>query len=319
MNTENKTQISLLEKKFNWRDYSVVLVFVLLFIFFSIILHNKGFLSHVNFLYILRQTAIISIMSVTMTFVVVSAEIDLSVGNIAGLASVTTAMAISTFGLVPGIITGMATGLLFGSINGLLVTQLGIPSFFATLSIMGIVKGISMWISHTAPQPIRSDIYINIFSGGDRGPIPSILVWVVVIVVIGNTVFLKTVFGRQVLATGDNETAARYTGINTKQIKFIVLTASGFVAGLTGMLYAGRLQSGRFQWGEGDEMSVIAAVILGGTSLYGGRGSIINSLIGSLMIGLINNGLILMGLEYSQQLIIRGIFIILAVALTRRK
>jgi ribose transport system permease protein len=128
----------------------------------------------------------------------------------------------------------------------------------------------------------------------------------------------KTAYGRQVLATGGNEAAARFSGVNTRRIKFYVLLVSGVVASLAGMLYAGRLHSGRFQWGEGDELSVIAAVILGGTSLFGGYGTVIGSVLGALLVGLINNGLTLMGLEFSQQQIVRGAIIILAVALARK-
>ncbi len=126
-------------------------------------------------------------------------------------------------------------------------------------------------------------------------------------------------FGRRVLATGGGETAAHYSGIDTKAIKFKVLVISSLAAALAGMLYAGRLQSGRFQLGEGDELSVIAAAVLGGTSLFGGKGTVIGTIVGALMIGLINNGLILMGLEFSQQLIARGGIIILAVALSQKR
>jgi ribose transport system permease protein len=132
-------------------------------------------------------------------------------------------------------------------------------------------------------------------------------------------VLRKTSYGRRVLATGGNAIAARFSGVNTRQITFLVLAVMGLLAGLAGMLYAGRLQSGRFQWGAGDELSAIAAVILGGTSLFGGSGSVIGTLIGALLIGLINNGLILAGLDASQQQVIRGAIIILAVALAKKK
>ena len=121
------------------------------------------------------------------------------------------------------------------------------------------------------------------------------------------------------LATGGNRTAAQFTGVNTKRIKFSVMLLSGVVAAIAGMLYAGRLESGRFQWGAGDELSAIAAVILGGTSLFGGAGSVVGTLFGALLIGLINNGLILAGLDSSQQQVVRGVIIILAVALARKK
>ena len=117
-------------------------------------------------------------------------------------------------------------------------------------------------------------------------------------------------------ATGGSETAARYSGVDTASIKMRVLVISSMAACLAGMLYAGRLHSGRFQLGEGDELSVIAAAVLGGTSLFGGAGTVVGSIVGALMIGLINNGLLLMGLEYSEQLIARGVIIILAVALS---
>jgi ribose transport system permease protein len=145
------------------------------------------------------------------------------------------------------------------------------------------------------------------------------LVWVIFAVALGTLIMNKGTFGRHVRATGGNLVAAGYTGIKTARVKFTVLMMSGVVAALAGMLYAGRLQSGRFQWGTGDELSVIAAVILGGTSLFGGRGMVVGSLFGALFIGLINNGLILMGLDVSQQQVVRGAIIILAVALSRKK
>jgi ribose transport system permease protein len=132
-------------------------------------------------------------------------------------------------------------------------------------------------------------------------------------------VLAKTRFGRKVLATGGNRTAAEFTGIRTGRIKFQVMVLSSVVASLAGLLYAGRLESGRFQWGSGDELSAIAAVILGGTSLFGGNGAVVGTLVGALLIGLINNGLILAGLETSQQQVVRGAIIILAVALARKK
>ena len=148
---------------------------------------------------------------------------------------------------------------------------------------------------------------------------PILVLWTVVALVLGHVVFRKTSFGRQTLATGGNEAAARFSGVNTRRIKLTVLIISALTAALAGMLYAGRLQSGRYQWGDGDELSVIAAVVIGGTSLFGGTGSVIGAVVGSLLVGLINNGLILMGLEFSQQVIARSMLIILAVALTGRR
>jgi ribose transport system permease protein len=303
----------------DWRRYVIYIGFVVVFLFFAILLRNQGFLTANNLLNIFRQTAIITVIAVAMTYVIAAAEIDLSVGSVAGLASVCTAMALSRWGLVAGIVAGLAVGLVVGAINGGLVSTLGIPSFLVTLGMLGIAAGVAQWITASAPQPILNDAYNLVFGSGNLGPIPGLLLWSAVFVVVGAVVLAKTRFGRQVLATGGNRTAAEFTGVNTRRIKFSVLLISGLVASIAGMLYAGRLQSGRFQWGTGDELSAIAAVILGGTSLFGGYGSIIGTLFGSLLIGLINNGLILAGLDASQQQVVRGAIIILAVALARRK
>ncbi len=304
--------------RFDWRQYVVYIGFVVLLLFFSIVLSGSGFLSPNNLLNIVRQTAIISVMAVAVTFVIAAAEIDLSIGALAGLASVVTALAIQQYGILAGIAAGLLVGLLVGAINGFLVTRFGIPSFLVTLGMLSVAQGTAMWISQTAPIPILNDAYNNIFGSGQVGPIPSLVIWPLVFLVIGSVVLRKTAYGRQVLATGGNTTAARFSGVNTRRIKFLVFLVSGTVAALAGMLYAGHLQSGRFTWGQGDELSVIAAVILGGTSLFGGAGTVVGSVFGALLIGLINNGLVLMGLDVSQQLIVRGVIIILAVALARK-
>ena len=285
----------------DWRRYVIYIGFVVIFIFFAILLGDEGFLSANNLLNIFRQTATITVSAVGMTYVIACAEIDLSVGSVAGLSSVCTAMALSSFGLIPGILAGLAVGLAVGSVNGALVSLLGIPSFLVTLGMLGVAVGIAQWITASAPQPILNDTFNLTFGGGNFGPIPGLLVWTAVFV------------------TGGNRTAAQFTGVNTKRIKFQVMLISGVIASVAGMLYAGRLQSGRFQWGAGDELSAIAAVILGGTSLFGGAGSIVGTLVGALLIGLINNGLILAGLDSSQQQVVRGVIIILAVALARKK
>ena len=176
-----------------------------------------------------------------------------------------------------------------------------------------------MWVSGTAAIPILAPTYSFIFGGGNIGPVPTLLLWMVLFGVVGHVVLRRTTFGRRVLATGGNETASRYSGVDTRSIKLRVLLISSMAAAVAGMLYAGRLQSGRFQLGEGDELSVIAAAVLGGTSLFGGAGTVVGTIMGALMIGMINNGLILLGLEFSQQLIARGAIIILAVALSQQK
>jgi len=303
----------------DWRRYVIYIGFVVVFLFFAITLGADGFLTGNNLLNIVRQTATVTIIAVGMTYVIAAAQIDLSVGATAGLASVVTAMTIANYGVFLGILAGLAVGVVVGSVNGALVAMLKIPSFLVTLGMLGIAAGVAQWITKSAPQPILSDLYNKVFGSGDIGPIPGLIVWMIIVVVIGAIVLAKTRFGRQVLATGGNPVAAKFTGINTTSITFRVLLISALLAALAGMLYAGQLQSGRYQWGTGDELSAIAAVILGGTSLFGGSGTVVGTLFGALLIGLINNGLILAGLDTSQQQVVRGVIIILAVALARRK
>jgi ribose transport system permease protein len=320
MSTKTSTNTALnLLKRFEWRQNIIYIGFAAVFILFAVLLSDSGFSNPNNLLNIFRQTATISIMAVAMTYVIAAAEIDLSIGSVAGLAAVVTAMTINSYGLIPGILAGLAVGAISGAISGGLVAWLKVPSFLVTLGMLGLVVGVARWITASAPVPIADQTYITIFGGGDIGPIPGLLVWVVVAVTIGAIVMNKTKFGRHVRATGGNLVAAGFTGVKTAKIKFMVLLISGIAASFAGMLYAGRLQSGRFQWGTGDELSVIAAVILGGTSLFGGRGQVVGSLFGALFIGLINNGLILAGLDVSQQQVVRGAIIILAVALSRKK
>jgi len=306
-------------KRFEWQQNIIYIGFAAVFILFAVLLSDSGFTSTNNLLNIFRQTATISIMAVAMTYVIAAAEIDLSIGSVAGLAAVVSAMTIDSFGLIPGIAAGLAVGAVAGAISGGLVAWLKVPSFLVTLGMLGLVVGVARWITSSAPVPIADQTFIAIFGGADLGPIPGLLIWVAVAVTIGAIVMNKTKFGRHVRATGGNLVAAGYTGVKTARVKFMVLLLSGVIASLAGMLYAGRLQSGRFQWGTGDELSVIAAVILGGTSLFGGRGQVVGSLFGALFIGLINNGLILAGLDVSQQQVVRGAIIILAVALSRKK
>lgn len=305
-------------RAFDWRQYVIYIGFAVVFVVFALALGNKGFLTANNLLNVFRQTALISIMAVGMTFVIGAGHIDLSVGATAGLASVASALALGSIGLPGAIVVGLVTGLAVGVLNGVLVAYVSIPSFLVTLGTLGIVNGIAQYISKTSPIPVLNDTFTFVFGSGDIGPVPSLLVWTVVTFVIGHVVLRKTAYGRRVLATGGNAVAAQFSGVDTKRITLVALTAMGIIAGLTGMLFAGRLHSGRFDHGQGDELSVIAAVILGGTSLFGGRATVIGTLLGSLLIGLINNGLTLASLPTSQQFIVRGVIIILAVALAKK-
>ena len=193
---------------FDWRRDIIYVGFVAVVIVFSILLRDQGFISTTSLMNILRQTAIVTVIAVGMTYVIAAAEIDLSVGSVAGLASVLTAMALSHFGLVPGILAGLFVGVTIGAINGALVAFAKIPSFLVTLAMMGIAFGIAQWITASAPQPILDMTYNNAFGGSSIGPIPVLIVWMLVVVVVGSVVLKKMRFGRQVLATGAYKVAA---------------------------------------------------------------------------------------------------------------
>jgi ribose transport system permease protein len=311
-------------KEIDWSRYIVYIAFVAVFLFLSIWLGGRGFLSVNNVLNITRQTSMITIMAIAMTFVIGAAQIDLSIGSIVALSSLVCALILrSTNNILLALVASIVTGILVGAINGLLITKLGIPAFLATLGMMGIIRGTGMWITNMAAIVITNETFNFVFGVGNiGGRFPVLLIWTILFVVFGVVLLNKTPFGKKTLATGGNETAARFTGINTNRVKLITFIMSGAFAAFAGILYAGRMQAGRYTFGEGDEMSTIAAVILGGTSMAGGTGFVIGTLIGSLLMGMINNGLILGGLNVSQQTIVRGIIIILAVALsnvTRKK
>ena len=168
----------------------------------------------------------IAAMAVAMTFVLAAGEIDLSVGLLAGFSSVVTAMAIRATGMPAGVAAGVATGIVVGLFNGLITTRVGIPSFLTTLAMMGISTGVSMWVSDTAAIPIIDRTYAFLFGGGSLGPVPILLVWTLVFGVVGHLVLKITTFGRRILATGGNEVAARYSGIDTRSIKLRVLSVT---------------------------------------------------------------------------------------------
>ncbi|HBV76642.1 MULTISPECIES: ABC transporter permease [Vibrio] len=303
--------------KIQWRDYIIYLVFIGIFAFFSIMLHDKGFLSSVNLMNIARQTATIAIMAVGMTFVLSAAEIDLSFGATVALAAIVSALTLQeTDSILLAVSAALAVGTMVGFINGIFVTQVGIPSFLVTLGTTGIITGIARWSTSLQSIPIDNDTYTFIFGSGDIGPFSILFVWALLVTVIGAFILRNTTFGKHVLATGGNKVSAMYSGININRIKLYVLMLNGFLAALAGILYSGRLYSARYTLGENDLMLVIAAVIIGGTNLFGGRGTVVGSVIGALIMGMVNNGLLLMGLNVDQQLILRGIIVIVAVTFT---
>ena len=177
------------------------------------------------------------------------------------------------------------------------------------------LKGVAMWISDTKSVPIYHKTFNHIFGYSDVFGIPVLLIWTIVFVIIGVILLRLRPFGRKVLAVGGNATSAKYSGIKVNSILIRTYMFSGFCAAVAGLLYAGRTQAAKYTYGENDEMSIIAAVVLGGTAMTGGTGSIVGAFVGSMLMGMINNGLIMGGLGVPQQKIVRGLIIIVAVTL----
>lgn len=299
--------------------YALYLAFVVLIVGFS--LTSPVFLSADNFANIGRQTALVTIIAVGMTAVVVTAEIDLSVGSVLALSGVVAAMAMRDVSntIVVGVLAAVGTGAIAGLLNGLLTTRVGIPSFLVTLGTLGIARGIALLITNTQPVIITNDGFSQTFGAGYVAGIPSPIAWSILVAIAGIVVLHYSVFGRKLYATGGNTQAARYSGINTRRVKTIAFVLTGMLAGVAALVLCAESQAARPDFAAGLELNVIAAVILGGTSLFGGRGTIIGSVIGSLVIGILDNGLVLLGVNSSLQVAIKGAIIILAVAFSRKK
>lgn len=301
------------------RNAIVYLAFIAILIFFSIVLRDRGFLTASNLLNIIRQTAPVTVMAVGMTFTLSAGEIDLSIGSTVALSALVAALLLRDWGFLPGVLGGMAVGTAVGLVNGFFTVKVRIPSFLVTLGSLGIVSGLARSLTDLQSVPVRHDTFISIFGGGSLGPVSTLAIWTLLAMIIGHLVLHNLRFGRHVLATGGERQTARYVGISTDRIRIAVLVISAASASLAGLLYTGRLAGARYTLGEADLLTVIAAVIIGGTSLFGGRGSVVGAVFGSIIMGMLNNGLILMGLDVAEQMIARGIIIILAVALSLRE
>lgn len=305
-----------LKKNINISKCMVYIIFLVVLSLFAIFI-GESFFSLNNILNIIRQTAVVSMIAVTMTFVIAIGEIDLSVGSTIGLSGLMAALVLQSTDNIPlAILAALAVGLVVGLINGLLIVALNLPSFLVTLGMQMVLVGTSMWITNTTAIPIGNTTFTFIFGGGSIGKLPLLLLWVLITGAVGYIVLNRTPYGKKVLAVGGNATSARYSGINVKKIVVYVFVYSSLMAALGGMLYAGRMSSGRYTFGDGLELDAIASVILGGTSMAGGNSSIVGAIIGSLLIGTINNGLMFFGLSTAQQTVAKGAIIILSVALS---
>ncbi|MBP9478081.1 MAG: ribose ABC transporter permease [Sebaldella sp.] len=266
-----------------------------------------------NILNIILQVSIIAISAFGMTFALIIAGIDLSIGSTIALSGTIAALLMSLnvpFTLAVGIC--LLIGLFLGFINGFLVSKAGIPAFIVTVATMGIFRGIAYILTGGGPVQISNAKFLYIGNEKIFG-IPFPIILLIVVFIIMNIILGKTKFGRQAYIIGGNEEAALYSGINVKRIKIYIYMIIGFLASLSGIILASRLYSGQPNSANGYELDAIAAAVLGGTSLSGGYGTIVGTLIGAIIIGVINNGMNLLNITYFYQLIVKGIVIIIAV------
>jgi ribose transport system permease protein len=275
---------------------------------------SPAFLTKTNIFNVLRQVSMNLYVACGMTMVIILGGIDLSVGSTIALSGVVTGglIAFSGLPLVPALLCGVAAGTLVGAINGAIISRTTIPPFIVTLATMNIARGAAY--VYTGGQPIRvmSDDF-NFIGAGYLGSVPMPILYLIAVVIASFLILTKTKTGRHIYAVGGNMTAARFSGIKTRNVQFFVYVFSGLMSAIAGAVLASRMFSGQPTAGQGAEMDAIAAVVLGGTSMSGGVGKIGGTVIGGLIIGVLSNGLNLLGVNSFWQYIVKGVVILIAV------
>lgn len=288
-----------------------ILALVVLCVLISII--TPRFLTLANITNVLNQVAVNAIIAIGMTFVILTGGIDLSVGSILAICGAVSAVTIkSTGSIVLAIALPIIIGIFVGLINGVVISKGKIQAFVGTLAVMTIFRGVTYVYTNGNPISSLPDSYNSI---GNKmiGIIPLPVIITIVVLVIAYYFLTKTRFGRYLYALGGNEDSARLSGINTNKIKTAAYVVCGAAAGLSGIIATSRIGSASPNAGTGFELDAIASVVIGGTSLAGGEGSVIGTIIGALIIGVLNNGLNLMNVSPFYQQIVKGAVILLAV------
>ncbi|MCZ9077728.1 ABC transporter permease [Escherichia albertii] len=288
-------------------EIGLLVVIAILYLVFS--LNAPGFISLNNQMNVLRDAATIGIAAWAMTLIIISGEIDVSVGPMVAFVSVCLAFLLQFE--VPLAIACLLV-LLMGTLAGVLRGVFNVPSFVATLGLWSALRGMGLFMTNALPVPIDENEVLDWLGGQFLGVPVSALIMMVLFALF---VFIsrKTAFGRSVFAVGGNATASQLCGINVRRVRILIFTLSGLLAAVTGILLAARLGSGNAGAANGLEFDVIAAVVVGGTALSGGRGSLFGTLLGVLVITLIGNGLVLLGINSFFQQVVRGVIIVVAV------
>jgi ribose transport system permease protein len=294
-----------------WQTYYILVAFVVM-VFVSAIV-SSNFFSWINLSNILRQSAVPGIVSLGMLVVILTAGIDLSVGS---LVAVTGVLAVGLQRQLPlpgALLLAILAGLAAGAFNGVLVAKRNIPPFIATLGMMVIARGLTYVYTDGGPIQVTYRQAYSILGRSNVGPIPTIVITWVILAIITSIVLRRTTFGRTIISLGSNARAVYLSGINVDRHLIAVYTISGFMSAVGGILLTSRLTIGTPLMGQLMELDAIAAVVIGGASLAGGRGTVWGTIIGVLILGLISNMLNLMGVSAFYQDIIRGSIILLAV------
>ncbi|HEY5350054.1 MAG TPA: ABC transporter permease [Candidatus Lustribacter sp.] len=304
-----------------WIDIGFVPV-ILLVLVVALAVLSPYFFSPRNFTEILLQAAILGIVSVGTTFVIIGGDLDLSIGANVALSGVVCGLAMNaSHNNIPiGIAAGLGCGVLIGAINGLISTRLHVPAFVATLGMLVIGQGIALTLTNGASISNLPDAFGALANGKVLG-LPGLVWWMFLTFIAGYLLLHRTVYGIRTFAVGGNREAARLAGIRVDTVRVANFVVSGLTGGIGGVLLAARVQAAQPTGGEIFTLYATAAVILGGTSLYGGRGSILRTLLGVALIALLENGLELLGVPYSNQQIAVGVVFIIAASseLIRRR
>lgn len=294
-------------------NLGLLLAFLVLCVGATLLLGNT-FFAWKNFSNVLRQLSTNMFLACGMTLVIMLGGIDLSVGSIIAMVGCFTAgfITFNNMPVIAAIILAVILGLLLGLFNGAVAAFTTIPPFIITLATMNIGRGIARVYSQTKTITVSNDLFKAI-AGTYIGGVPIQIIYIVIVVAITAVILNRTQLGRHILATGGNMQAAAYSGVNTKLVTLFVFVYSSLLASLAGVIAASRLYSGTCTAGESAEMDAIAAVVLGGTSMSGGSGSISGTVVGVLIIAILNNVMNLYGIDASWQYIVKGIVIMIAV------
>ncbi len=299
------------------RNYGILLAFAVYIIIVGTL--NPVFLSVDNLINVARQISINTIIAVGMTTVILSGGIDLSVGSILALVAVISGFVVyKDIGVVPAIFAGIILGGTVGWLNGITIAKLKIVPFITTLSTMTILRGVAFVVTQGKPVAPLTESY-KFIGSGYLGPVPIPVIITVLVVIAGYYLSKNTTIGRYIYAIGGNEDATRLSGVNTDKVKIFVYTFSGILAGLAGIILSARLGSGDPKLGTMYELNAIAAVVLGGTSLSGGVGSVLGTVLGALIIGVLDNGLLLLQVSSYNQMVVKGLVILAAVFVDQMK